>query len=270
MGNVNTETALARYRRALLVSHAESTVDLRLRHMGDLRKLHPDLLKVTYYDLVDYLTDERRLALKPESRKSIRASLRSFYQWAYAERLVKSDPAYPLTKIPVPSSEARKATDEQVSAGLNVEGLTDRDRAMILLARLGCLRRAEIASLRPSARTGDVLIVKGKGSKERMVPLAPELVASLEALETDGREFYFPGYKGKPVTPETVWKVVRSHVGINTHALRHAGATAAYRSTRNLRSVQEFLGHANVATTQRYVHVNEDELRAAAMGTALL
>lgn len=245
-------------------------MDLRMRHMADLRKVHSDPLKVTYHDLLDYLTDERRLGLKPETRKSIRASLRAFYSWAYSERLVKSDPAYPLAKIPVPSQEARQATDEQMKTGLALEGLSDRDRAVILLARLGCLRRSEIANLRTSNRTGARLIVTGKGGKQRPVPLPTVLLDALVALEGPEVTFYFPGYKGKPITPETVWKIVKTHVGINTHALRHAGATAAYRSTHNLRSVQELLGHSNVATTQRYVHVNEDELRAAAMGTAIL
>lgn len=266
---MNTEQALALYEREMLVDQVRSTVDLRMRHLNDLRKVHGDLIRVTYRDLVNYLTDERRLRLKPESRKSIRASLRSFYQWAYSEGIIKADPAYPLKKIPVPKTEARKATDEQVRVGLDVVGLSDRDRAVILLARHGCLRRAEIAALPVSSRHGSHLIVKGKGSKERMVPLTDELLEALKTLEVDGRTVYFPGYKGRHVTPETVWKIVKDHVGINTHSLRHAGATAAYKATHDIRAVQELLGHSNVSTTQRYVHVNEDELRAAAMGTAL-
>lgn len=267
---MNTDEALRLYEREMLVAQGRSTVNLRIRHLTDLRRVHGNLLKVTYRDLVNYLTDDRRLGLKPETRKSIRSSLRSFYAWAYTEGLVKSDPAYPLKRIPVPTTKARKATDEQMRAALFTEGLTARDEAMIRLARNGCLRRAEIAGLPVSSRKGDVLIVKGKGRKERVVPLSDELIALLSGLETDGREFYFPGYKGKPVTPETVWRVVKDHVGINTHALRHAGATAAYRATHDIRAVQELLGHSNVATTQRYVHVDEDELRAAAMGTAIL
>lgn len=267
---MKTEAALAMYERELLVSLARSSVDLRVRHMNDLRKVHGDLLKVTYRDLVNYITDERRLALKPESRKSIRASLRAFYQWAYAEGLIKSDPAYPLKKINVPPTEARKATDEQVKHGLALDGLSDRDRAVIMLARNGCLRRAEIANLPVAARIGDQLTVKGKGSKERVVPLTDDLLAVLVHLEADGRTFYFPGYKGTPITPETVWKIVKDNVKVNTHSLRHAGATASYKATHDIRAVQKLLGHSSVATTQRYVHVDAAELRAAAMGTAIL
>jgi site-specific recombinase XerD len=254
----------------MLVSRAASTVSLRMGHLNDLKKLHPDLLKVSYADLVDYLTDPHRLALKPESRKSIRSSLRSFYSWAFKSGVIKADPAYPLEAIKVPTKQARKATDEQVTAGLRVEDLKPRDRAVILLARLGCLRRAEIANLHTSARHGRVLIVKGKGDKERTVPLAPVLFEALVALEGAEPDWYFPGRKGNPIAPESVWRIVRGHVGINTHALRHAGATASFRATKNIRSVQELLGHTNVATTQRYVHVDEDELLAAAMGTAIL
>lgn len=264
---MNTETALARYEREQLVSRNASTVRLRMGHLADLRKVHPNLLRVTYDDLVDYLTDGRRKALKPESRKSIRSSLRSFYAWAYKRGLIKVDPAYPLEAIKVPHAEPRKATDDQVTA--NLDAMSDRDRAVVLLARLGCLRRAEIANLPRSARRGRILIVHGKGDKDRTVPLPPQLADALTALEVGDSEFYFPGRGDRPISPETVWRVVREHVGINTHALRHAGATAAFRSTRNIRAVQELLGHTNVATTQRYVHVDEDELLAAAMGTAL-
>lgn len=266
-GIVDTQTALKRYEREQLVALAASTVALRMGHLNDLKKVHPDLLKVTYDNLVDYLTDDRRKALKPESRKSIRASLRSFYSWAYVRRLIKVDPAYPIKTIKVPHSEARQATDQQVKAGL--EGASDRDRAVILLARLGCLRRAEIANLPVAARRGNVLVVHGKGDKDRNVPLPPDLFDVLTALEEDGREFYFPNKQGKPIDVSTVWRIVHDRVKINTHALRHAGATASFRSTSNIRAVQTLLGHSNVATTQRYVHVDEAELQAAAMGTAI-
>lgn len=267
---MNTETALARYEREMLVSRNPSTVRLRIGHLNDLRRVHPELLKVTYLDLVYYITDERRRALKAESRKSIRSSLRSFYSWAFKSGLIKVDPAYPLEAIKVPKTEARNATNEQVTAGLAAEDLSPRDRAVILLARIGCLRRAEIANLHTSARTGHMLIVKGKGEKERPVPLPPILFDALVALEGPEPGWYFPGRGGNPIAPESVWRIVRGHVGINTHALRHAGATASFRATRNIRAVQELLGHTNVATTQRYVHVDEDELLAAAMGTAIL
>lgn len=267
---MNTETAIARYERHLLVNRKQSTAQLRIGHLEALRQVYPDLLKVTYTDLVDYITDRRRLALKPESRKSIRASLRSFYAWAYTSGLIKADPAYPLEKITVPRKEARQATNDQVKTALALEHLSDRDRAVILLARLGCLRRAEIANLHTSNRKGSILHVTGKGDKERVVPLPPQLLEALTVLEGDEEGFYFPGYKGEPIRPETVWRIVRDNVHVNTHSLRHAGATAAFRATRDIRSVQELLGHSNVATTQRYVHVNEDELLAAAMGTAIL
>lgn len=265
---MKTEQALARYEREMLVSRAASTVGLRMGHLNDLRKLYPDLLKVTYADLVDYLTDPRRLGLRPESRKSIRSSLRSFYSWAFKSGAIKTDPAYPLEAIKVPRSEARKATDEQVKA--NLDDVSPRDRAVILLARFGCLRRAEIANLHTSARHGRFLIVHGKGDKDRRVFLPPALLDALVALEGDEPGWYFPGRGGRPIAPESVWRIVKEHVGMNTHSLRHAGATAAFKATKDLRAVQELLGHTNVATTQRYVHVDEDELIAASMGTAFL
>lgn len=81
--------------------------------------------------------------------------------------------------------------------------------------------------------------------------------------------YYFPGRFGGALHPMSVNKIITRHTGWNPHSLRHAGATAAYNSTRDMRAVQLMLGHASLATTQRYLHVDEDGMHAAALGTSL-
>ena len=71
------------------------------------------------------------------------------------------------------------------------------------------------------------------------------------------------------IHPQALNKIITRATGCNPHSLRHAGATAAYEGTHDLRAVQEMLGHVSLVTTQRYVHVRADQIRAAAAATSL-
>ena len=141
---------------------------------------------------------------------------------------------------------------------------------MLQLARLGCLRLTELTTLlHTDDRTGAWLTITGKGSKQRRIALHPDLAATLTELERrQGAGWYFPGTRGH-LHPQSVHKIIVRACGHNPHSLRHAGATAAYRATRDLRAVQAMLGHASMAVTQRYLHVDEDGLRAVALGAGL-
>lgn len=90
---------------------------------------------------------------------------------------------------------------------------------------------------------------------------------ALEESQPFGR--YFPGATNGHLHPQSVHKIIKRLTGWNPHSLRHAGATAAYRGTRNLRAVQEMLGHASLATTERYLHITSTERRDAALATVI-
>ena len=97
-----------------------------------------------------------------------------------------------------------------------------------------------------------------------------DLAAALHAIEAPGQRFYFPGLRGPHMHPQSVHKIIQRLTGFNPHALRHAGATAAYNATRDLRAVQEMLGHASLATTQRYLHLDAEALRRVADATRIV
>lgn len=250
----------------LAAGRGVGTVRLRVGYLRVLAADHPDLLAVEFQDLEQYLAD-RRSTHKAETRKSMRASFRVFYAWAYSEGLIPADPSFKLAPVRVPQTIPRMAPDDVVLAA--VDRAKPIERAIVLLGRLGCLRRAEIATLHMRDRDGSHLRVTGKGEKQRRVPCPPELLTALHELEqTQPFGFYFPGTGADGhIHVDTVHRVITDLTGWNPHSLRHAGATAAFRTTRNLRAVQELLGHSTIATTERYVHVDEDELWAAAMGT---
>lgn len=258
---------LIRYRTHLLASgRAAGTVQRRLMYIEHLLAVYPHLERITTADLEQWLAD-RRHSHKAETRKAMRSSFRVFFSWAADNGYIAHDPSKALLPIRIPATVPRLAPDDAVRAAL--QHATLEQRGMILLARLGCLRLTELTTLRLEARQDDTLTVLGKGEKERLVYLNPLLLDTLQQLEQVREDWYFPGRFGGHLHPQSVNKIIQRVTGCNPHSLRHAGATAAFRATHDLRAVQEMLGHASMATTQRYLHLDEDARRAVALGTSL-
>lgn len=247
---------------------APGTIRVRIAHIRRLAMRHPDLTAVTTSDL-ERILSAKRDTHEAESRKSHLSSYRSFYRWAHRVGLTAHNPALELEPIAIPVKLARVAPDEALQYALI--DADEHQTAMILLARYACLRLTELTTLHTRHRRGDMLFIHGKGSKERLVFANEELLAALLRLERlQGAGFYFPGRFGGHMHSSSVNKIITRITGCNPHSLRHAGATAAYRATGDLRSVQLMLGHSSMATTQRYLHPGLDGLRAAAAGTAMV
>lgn len=256
-----------RYRNAMLgAGLATGTVNLYIRKLERFA-LTTDILTVSTEQLEAYLASYRD-TLAAETRKSIRSAFASFYGWAYDTELIDRNPAATLRSVHIPSTVPRVAPDEVVQMGLLTAGteLT----ALILLARYGCLRLTELTTLHMRQREHDLLRITGKGEKQRLVPVNEPLMHVLLQLERRNRSgYYFPGRYGGHLHPASVNKMITRHLGTNPHSLRHAGATAAYKATNDIRAVQLLLGHSSMATTQRYLHVGMDEVRRAAAGTEI-
>lgn len=245
---------------------ATGTIRLRITHLEQLHRRHPDLTQVTTTDLERILASMRETH-QAETRHSLRSSLRSFYRWAHRCGLVDHDPAVDLQPIAIPIRVPRIAPDDVLQHALITAD--EHETAMIMLARFGCLRLTELTTLHTRHRMHDCLRIIGKGDKERLVYINDELLHALLVLERiQGSGYYFPGRFGAHMHSASVNKIITRKTGCNPHSLRHAGATAAYLATRDLRSVQLMLGHSSMATTQRYLHPGVDGLRAAAKGTS--
>lgn len=259
-------TMLNAYRASLAAAGlSQGTIAQRVRHIEQLAT-HHDLLAVTETDLINWLA-ARRDTHSAEARKSMRSSFRRFYKWAHKNGLIEHDPSIDLEPVRVPKTVARIAPDSDIQAALITADL--HTSAMILLARYACLRLSEITTLHTRHRVGDILTITGKGGKQRYVPANDALLAVLLQLESEqGRGYYFPGVGANPYLHyTTVERKIQRATGWNPHSLRHAGATAAYEATGDLRAVQEFLGHASLATTERYLHTSLDKIRRVAAGT---
>lgn len=225
---------------------------------------------------------------RAETRKSARASLIAFYTWAVKTgRLTGPNPAADLDRITVPTALPRPTPDAVLVDALLTAN--DHDRMILMFAGYAGLRRAEVAHVHPHDFDwmSDKLLVRGKGGKQRWVPVHPDLGVEVKAelrRRADGKtgsgwryyvedigpdDYLFPGKYGH-VLPGAIGKVLsRLLAGHWTgHTLRHRFATVAHRVSRDLRAVQELMGHSKPETTQRYVEADDDSKRTAVMGVA--
>ena len=159
--------------------HPHGTIQQRLGPIQRFSKEHPDLLVVTEDDLIAWLA-ARRDTHSAEARKSMRSSFRRFYKWAHRTGLIPTDPSANLESVRVPKTVARIAPDSDLQTGLITADT--QTRAMILLARFGCLRLSEITTLHTRHRTEDVLTITGKGGTQRYVSANDELLHVLLEL----------------------------------------------------------------------------------------
>ena len=251
--------------RMYWLRRASKTIDLATATRGDL---------LAWLSFGDWM---------PETRKSARSALRSFYAWAASEDVLAFNPAAKLPTVRVPLGVPRPAPTCVLRAALLTA--SDRDALLISLAAFAGLRRSEIAALQ-WRNIGQGIRVEGKGGRVRTVPLLPQLGQLLRA-EAYRREaggsgsgyrygfapaslYVFPGRDGGHISPFTVGDVL-SHAlggGWTGHTLRHRFATLAYSVDRDLLAVQALLGHSKAETTAIYVEVPADSLRAAVAGAA--
>lgn len=203
---------------------------------------------------------------RPETRRSVYASLRGFFGWCHATGLASSDPAAALPSVR-PSEPAPRPCPAPVLTAA-AAGADDRVRVMLRLgAELG-LRRAEIARVHVEDVTPDLLgwslRVHGKGGRVRMMPISDELAAVLLRAGRGG--FVFPGRDAGHLSARYVGKLLAGVLGDGwtAHTLRHRFGTVTHDATGDLVAVSRLLGHASVATTQRYIATDTQRLRRVA------
>lgn len=253
------------------------TIDLRWSHLTrTARAMRCAPAEVTTGSLIRWFKTEQQWSL--ETRRSVRTTLRSFFAWALEHGITQDNPALGLPRMKPVRAVARPAPD--YAWKLALAGSGPRVRLMVRLAGEAGLRRAEIAQVHTrdliEGPCGAELLVHGKGNKQRIVPLSDELAALIRAgagghtPNLPSKGFLFPGREDGHLSPRYVGKLIGAVLPDHwsTHTLRHRFATRAYRGTRNIRAVQQLLGHENVHTTERYTAVDDHEMRAAMMAAA--
>ena len=207
------------------------------------------------------------------TRRSMLVSIRQFFKWARSTGRRADDPTDAVPRVSPVIGRPRPCPEAAVH--LAIRQASTRVRLMVALGATAGLRRAEIARTRGDdvhpAIGGPVLVVHGKGDKIREVPITDEL-ATMIAAEAPSGGWCFPSDRRTgPLTPAHVGKLVaRTLPGAwTTHTLRHRFASAAYAADRDIRAVQELLGHASVSTTQIYTAIPAEAARRAVASASM-
>lgn len=267
---------------------AENTLAAYRRDLRDLAKFLSgrgrSLVAAQESDLSDYLAAAMRRGL---SRLSVRrriSSLRQFYRWLLRRGDIASDPStrivFPRMSRHLPDVLTEREVDALLAAPDVTTPLGVRDRTFLELLYATGLRVSELAALGRAdvnPRQG-VVRVRGKGGKERIVPVGEAALEWLQrwlgvarpAMLGERRdEHVFVSARGHGLTRQALWYAIKRHAraaGIRTplspHGLRHAFATHLVNRGADLRVVQMLLGHSDLSTTQIYTHLARERLKS--------
>lgn len=205
----------------------------------------------------------------PNTRRSVRTTLRGFYAWGVIAGHVEHSPAEALPVVKIPRSRPRPTPELVYRAALR--SADERTYLALRLAGQCGLRRGEVARSRREDVEADLvgrsLRVTGKGGHVRMVPLPDDLA---DLIEAQPHGWLFPSPEGGHLTPNHLGALVSRQLpgDLTMHTLRHRAATVAYGSTRDLRAVQELLGHSRPETTAAYAAVADEAIRRAMLAAA--
>lgn len=253
-----------RYFLQFISNYREHEVDLKLLESLEIR------------DFRAWLADKKNKSHKQSSNSRAVSSIRSFYKFLERNGLLKNE-AIKALRISGHEKKLPKAlSSNQILEAIENYPTEDwidlRDKAILMLL-YGCgLRIAEALNLNYDDinNTTDTLVILGKGSKQRIVPLLPKIktaIANYKKSLPFHDEALFYGEKGKRLRPELVQKKLRelrTTLGLpdfaTPHALRHSFATHLLTEGADLRSIQELLGHESLATTEKYTHIDSKRL----------
>jgi integrase/recombinase XerD len=252
-----------------------------------------NVLEVSHGDLATFLSElaagvEERPPVAAATLQRKAACLRSFYRHLRREGAIEHDPTAELRGPPKSQRLPRVLTREEVAKLLREPRGTEpgalRDRALLEVMYACGLRASETIGLQASDVDLDegMLRARGKGCKERLVPIGRHAVAALRAYEQRGRPTLvgnkietrlFVNRRGGGLTRQGLYKIVQGHARgagleqkMSPHTLRHSFATHLLAGGCDLRSLQEMLGHSDLATTQVYTHLSAERLKDVYFG----
>jgi integrase/recombinase XerD len=257
---------------------------------GFLARRGVDARTAEHADLAAFLDE---LAAGGEGRPPVAAAtlqrkaacLRSFYRHLRREALIEHDPTAdlraPRKSQRLPQVLTRDEVARLLAIGRGTSPAALRDRALLELMYACGLRASEAVDLevRDVDLRAGVLRARGKGAKERMVPVGREALEAVRTFLARGRPAFvglgderrlFVNQRGGGLTRQGLYKIVQRHARaaglddrMSPHTLRHTFATHLLAGGCDLRSLQEMLGHADIATTQIYTHLSAERLKDA-------
>ena len=286
---MDIDKILGRYGSYLTVERGYSD-NTRDAYVTDVSKLlnalaaaDIDPTKATVDDLRTFMGDLHDLGIMPRSCARILSGIKNFYRYLRLEGIMETDPTELLESPSVGSRLPSVLSLEEIDALIAAmeDTPTGRRNRAIVETMYGCgLRVSELCALQISHIDfrNAVMLIRGKGSKERLVPVNEVALTRIKNyVDTDRNDVpiasvdadtVFLNSRGRHLSRVMIFYILRDAAGrarirtpLSPHTLRHSFATHLLEGGANLRSIQQMLGHESIATTQIYLHIENSRLR---------
>ncbi len=233
--------------------------------------------------ILKYIIDLRDQGLDIRSRARHLVTLRGFYRFLTAEKIIAKDPVRLIDLPKFGFKLPHVLSVKEISLLMEAPDITTprgaRDRAMLELLYAAGLRVSELlhVKIRDLNLESGFVRVMGKGSKERIIPIGGHAIAQAnnylehfrgKLLKQHASVYLFVARAGKPMTRQGFWKLLKQYAKrsgfekeISPHTFRHSFATHLLEGGADLRAVQMMLGHSDISTTQIYTHVARDHMK---------
>lgn len=267
-----SKRTLSAYRHDL-----ENCIEFLARQgITDPSHVTPTVLRMWIFSL-------HEVGLAPSSIRRAQSAVRTFFRFLLAEGWLSVDPTErlesPKIRDRLPEFLTKEETQRLLDAPNPQKSLYWRDRSILELLYASGVRVSELVGLLISGLDLDdsFITVFGKGGKERIVPVGVPALLTLKRYlselrpkldQAEGRGHVYLNARGRPLTRESVWKLVRDsgrradiNKNVSPHTLRHTFATHLLEGGADLAAVQELLGHVDISSTQIYTHVDREYLR---------
>jgi len=254
----------------------------------EMHELELNFDQVTHKQIEQFLDYLFELGLSASSQTRILSGIRSFYRFMQEESLMESNPARLITNPETSRKLPEMLTYEEIKKMLDAIDLSEpigqRNKTMIELLYACGLRVSELINLKISqiySKDG-FLRIRGKGDKERLVPVGKSTlksiriytdeIRSLQGVVMANKDLLFLNRNGKKISRHLVFKIVKQTAekaeitkNVSPHTFRHSFATHLLEGGADLIAVQQMLGHASISTTEIYTHLDREYLRDTIM-----
>lgn len=254
-----------------------------IRYMSFLREFGYTMEETSKVEVMSFLLSLRKRGLSAKTVARSISVLRGFYRWLADEGVLRTNPLEdmesPKTTRSLPEVLSLDEVDSLLDQPNPSHPVGMRDKAMLELLYATGLRVSELTNLELNNINLEAgyLIVLGKGSKQRIVPMGEEALYWLKAYLEESRKrllgnhrspLAFVSQQGRGITRQGFWKIIKKYSlkagikkNISPHTLRHSFASHLLEGGADLRSVQSLLGHVDISTTQIYTHVTRERLK---------
>jgi integrase/recombinase XerD len=266
---------------------SENTIQAYERDLEKLNSylsdFHVSLQDATIEHLRDFIIEIGSLGIHPRSQARIISSISSFYRFLIYKNIISTDPSELLESPKIGLRLPQILSVEEIDAMISAIDLSKpechRNKAIIEVLYGSGVRVSELINVKLSQLylNEGYMMVEGKGSKQRLVPLSPNSIKQIELWKIDrnhleikkGHEdFLFLNRRGEKLTRAMIFKIVKDlatmagiQKNISPHTFRHSFATHLLENGANLRAIQQLLGHESITTTELYTHIDVQFLR---------